>query len=403
MDRNSIKVGVGGAAVVGVAFGMARYAYGLTLPDLREEFDLSEVLLGLIASGTFVGYLLGLLAVPPLAHRRGPRAPTTIGAGCAVLGCATVATAPNGLVLGVGAVLSGAAAGWVWAPYSDIVTSSTPRRDQNTLLAVITTGTSAGLLLVAGLGLVGAATSWRATWAGIAVAAFVGALVNLRLVPRLKPGDPWPASAPQDLVDAGAESGSRAPVRTRDVVRRRGLIAPLAFSAAFFTAVTVYLTYAADAARQGGLAAVAAPILFALVGLGGLVALLTARLTGRLGTGRVGSLSLSLSGVALLALSWGGDSLVAVLGGAVVFGISLMVGSSVLSVWTAEASPDVPEESFTTALVVGAIVSIASPTVAGAALGPLGLPMVLALTGVAALLVAAGLEGAAHQRRRAHT
>lgn len=75
MDRQTIAVGVGGAAVVGVAFGMARYAYGLTLPDIRSEFGLSHMFAGLIASGTFAGYLLALLSVPRLSARRGPRAP----------------------------------------------------------------------------------------------------------------------------------------------------------------------------------------------------------------------------------------------------------------------------------------------------------------------------------------
>ncbi|MDX5311905.1 MAG: YbfB/YjiJ family MFS transporter, partial [Rhodococcus sp. (in: high G+C Gram-positive bacteria)] len=55
------RIGLAGAAVVGVAFGMARYAYGLTLPDIREDLRLSELALGLIASATFAGYLAGLV------------------------------------------------------------------------------------------------------------------------------------------------------------------------------------------------------------------------------------------------------------------------------------------------------------------------------------------------------
>lgn len=73
VDKRTIGIGVGGASVVGVAFGMARYAYGMTVPDVRAEFGLSEMLLGLIASGTFAGYLIGLVSVPRLEARRGPR------------------------------------------------------------------------------------------------------------------------------------------------------------------------------------------------------------------------------------------------------------------------------------------------------------------------------------------
>ncbi|MCJ8503277.1 YbfB/YjiJ family MFS transporter [Kocuria flava] len=69
------RIGLAGAAVVGVAFGMARYAYGLTLPDIRQELGLSELVLGLVASATFAGYLAGLLLAGPLAARRAPRRP----------------------------------------------------------------------------------------------------------------------------------------------------------------------------------------------------------------------------------------------------------------------------------------------------------------------------------------
>ena len=113
VDRSTIQVSIGGAAVVGVAFGMARYAYGLTLPAIRSEFGLPEVLLGAIASGTFFGYLVGLLFGPRLSARRGPRAPTTVGGVCGALGCVTVAVAPTPWVLAAGAVLGGSAAGWV--------------------------------------------------------------------------------------------------------------------------------------------------------------------------------------------------------------------------------------------------------------------------------------------------
>lgn len=35
------RVGLAGAAVVGVTFGMARYAYGVTLPDIQQDLRLS--------------------------------------------------------------------------------------------------------------------------------------------------------------------------------------------------------------------------------------------------------------------------------------------------------------------------------------------------------------------------
>ena len=82
-------MGLAGAAVVGVAFRMARYGYGLTLPGIREGLRLSELVLGLVSSATFAGYLAGLLLAGRLAARHGSRAPTTVGGVC---GAADVAT-----------------------------------------------------------------------------------------------------------------------------------------------------------------------------------------------------------------------------------------------------------------------------------------------------------------------
>jgi len=386
VDRQTVAIGIGGASVVGVAFGMARYAYGLTLPDVREEFGLSEMLLGLIASGTFAGYLLGLVAVPPLSSRRGPRAPTTVGAVCGVVGAATVALAPSPWVLAVGAVLSGSAAGWVWAPYSEIATEVAPRRHQPTLLAAITTGTSVGLIVLAALGLLGTLVSWRWTWAGIALAAAVAALVNLRAVPR---------------VDA-RRGDDDAP---RPSPWCRAMVTPLVYSVLYFAATTAYFTYATDAARGAGLAAAAGPALFALVGIGGLVGPATGRLVGTTGVRAVGVGSVCVVAGALAMLGLGGTSLPWTLLSALLLGAGFMVGSSLLAIWTAQVIPERPAESFTLALVVGAVTSIATPAAIGALIPLVGLLAMLTIVAAAVAVGAIGLTtlpgDKAHEKRPA--
>ncbi|HEX6247824.1 MAG TPA: MFS transporter [Nocardioidaceae bacterium] len=372
MDRQTMGVGLGGAAVVGVAFGMARYAYGLTLPDVRSEFGLSEPLLGLIASGTFVGYLVALVSVPRLSARRGPRAPTTVGGVCGVVGAATVALAPSPWILATGAVLSGSAAGWVWAPYSDIVTRVAPRRLRPTLLAVITTGTSLGLVALAGLGMLAALVSWRLTWAGIALAAAGAAFINVRAVPRLdarrrdtqaRGGSPW----------------------------RRAMIAPLTYAVLYFATTTIYFTYASKAARSGELTASAAPLLFALIGVGGLVALRTGRMARAVGALAVGVGSLFVVSCALVMLGLGDSSVPLTLVSALLFGTGFMVGSSLLAIWTSQVVPDRPGDGFTVALVVGAVTSIAAPAAMGALIPAFGLTVMLVVTAALSAVGAAGL------------
>ncbi len=371
MDRRTIGVGVGGAAVVGVAFGMARYAYGLTLPDVQSEFGLSDLVLGLIASGTFAGYLVGLVSVPRLSSLRGARAPTTVGGVCGVLGAATVAVAPSPGILAAGAVLSGSAAGWVWAPYSEIVTRVAPRRHQPTVLAMITTGTSLGLVGLAALALLADLVSWRLTWAGIALSATAAALVNLRAVPRLPPRKP------------DTDAPRRSPWRS-------GMGPPLAYAVVYFVVITVYFTYASEAAGNGDLSS-AAPLLFALVGVGGLVGLRTGWMTEvvEAPTVGVGSVLVVSGALALLGLGRASPALTVV--SALLLGMGFMVGSSLLAIWTAQVTPDRPIDGFTAALVVGAVASITTPALTGALLSVIGLPRLLLLAAAAGAAGAVGL------------
>ncbi|MGC0251988.1 MFS transporter [Pseudactinotalea sp. Z1748] len=366
------RVGLAGAAVVGVAFGMARYAYGLTLPDIRQELGLSELVLGLVASATFAGYLAGLLLAGPLAARRGSRAPTTVGGTCGALGALIVTVAQSPWLLAVGAVLAGSAGGWVWAPYSDIVTRTVSSRQQPKTLAIITTGTSGGLVMLGGFAVLAALGSWRLVWAGIALAATAAAVLNLRLVPRTRPG-------PRADGQRGGPSLARA------------LRVPAAYSVVYFAVVVIYFTYAADALDASALPTAAIPALYAAIGLTGMVGVTTGALAQRLGSLRVAALCLVTLAAALALLGLASDSPAATATSACIFGMGYMTGSAILAVWTAELVPDRAGAAFTACLVVGAVSSVAAPALAGAAIPNLGLGTLLVLTAAVALLSAMGL------------
>ncbi|WP_051476529.1 MFS transporter [Arthrobacter sp. Br18] len=366
------RVGLAGAVVVGVAFGMARYAYGLTLPDIRQDLGLSELVLGLVASATFAGYLTGLLLAGPLATRHGFRAPTTVGGVCGALGALIVTFAQSSWLLAVGVILAGSAGGWVWAPYSDIATRLVPLRQQPRTLAIITTGTSGGLVLLGGLAVLAMLGSWRLVWAGIAVAAVAAGALNLRLVPKTKL-EPRP-DGPRDI---------------SSLVRVLGV--PAAYSVVYFAVVVIYFTYAADVLDGGTLPTVAVPALYAAIGLTGMVGIGAGAMARRVGTSRIAALCLVTVGAALAILGLASHSLTATAISAAIFGMAYMTGSAVLAVWTAELLPKRAGAAFTSCLVVGALSSVAAPALAGAIIPGLGLGTLLVLTAIVSLLSGAAL------------
>ena len=379
----STRLGIAGASVVGTAFGMVRYAYGLTLPSIRAEFGVSDVVAGLIASATFVGYLGGLVLAGVVSARRGPRSATTIGILSGSAGCALVASAPTLWLLAIGAVLAGSSAGWVWAPYSDLVTRST-RPDQHPgLLASISTGASGGLIIVGFLALGTAGNvSWRWTWAAVALLALLAGILNLAWTPRLAPNA------------SGARQGAMR------LLADRRLWPPVAYTALFFAVSVVYFTYAAEAAASGSHADVAGAVIFIAIGLAGVTGFLGGRLVGDIGPEVVGAGCLVMGAVALAILSGDSRSLPAITISAICMGVCYMVGSTVIPIWTASIRPREPGAAFTAALVIGTVSSIVAPALVGALRTVTGLYAVLASTGVCAVVGAVVLTWPRVRSRR---
>ncbi len=368
MSRGT-RVGVAGAAVVGVAFGMVRYAFGVTLPDVRAEFAVSDLLLGIIASGSFTGYLAGLLLAMPLAARMGPRAPTTAGGVCAAVGCVLVAVSTSPLPLAAGAVLAGTSAGWAWAPYSEIVPRVAPPHRRARLLALVNTGTSAGFLLLALLIVAASLGSWRVVWFGTGAVAAAAALLNLWFVPRL-----GPRATPSVALGS---------------LRRPAMRAPLGYAVAYSAGCTIFFTYASQSISNAGLPRAMGAALFVAVAVSGVSALWSDRMCARLGTVHVAALCVAAQGIALVVLAAARGSVVATVASSLVYGFGYMVGGAVLAIWTAQVLPEAPGDGFSAALVVGAVSAIVAPTVIGALTSTFGLSLLLVAAG--ALAVASGV------------
>ena len=371
-DAAAVRVGVAGAIVVAAQFGMGRFVFGLTLPDLRADptlspAGLSDPLVGLIASATFAGFLAGILGAPLLARRLGPRAPTTLGCACGTVGGLVVFGAPHPGVLAAGAVLVGSAAGWVWAPYNDLVAATAPAARRPGLLALISTGTSVGLVAVALVAVAG--PGWRTVWAAVGLASAAAGLVNLRWTPRVAP-------VPRDGIGR---------------VAWRMLLVPAAYAVGYYVATTLFFTYAAETLRRGGLPSTAGAALYAVIGVVGLVGLLTGRWSELIGARRVAASCLGLAAVALAILALAGDSWAAALVAAAVFAPGYLAGAAIVAVWTLSLVPERPTEAMTNVLTVGALAAAVGPAIVGVLIGSFGLSTVLAGLALCAAIGAAAL------------
>lgn len=356
-------LGVAGLSAIAVAFGFARYGYGLFLPEFRAEFGLSTGELGVVASGAYASYLAVLLATGALVSRVGPRLPVVVGGLCAGIGMLAISLAPNAAVLIAGVLLAATSPGWSWAPFSDAVSRMVGRRHRGRTLSVITTGTTFGI--VVGGSVAFAAGAWRAAWLFFAVAAFVVMVWNLLILPSGPHGE----AEERPRLSAGWFFGWRS-------ARLFGVASVFGFGG------TVYWTYAVDLIKRAGLAG---PAFWTVVGVSGIAGVATGDLIERAGLRRSLVAGMAALGAAPALLGLSSSSWVAAGVSAVLFGAAFMVMSALLVNWTSAVFPGQPGTGFSATQLFIAAGTIAGPAVTGAFAERFSLQAAFLITAVAVL------------------
>ncbi|MGY1822958.1 MFS transporter [Geodermatophilus sp. SYSU D00079] len=360
-DGSAARLVGAGLAVIAVTYGLARYGFGLYLPQFRGEFGISAGTAGWLAGGGYLAYCAAALLAPPLVARGRGRAALWAAGGSAAAGSVVVATATSTPVLAAGVLVAGSGAGAATPALVAAVAATVPPASEARAQAVVNSGTGAGVV-AGGLLVLAAPGAWRAAWLGFAVLA----LLVTGLADRSARWSP-PAGAPP-----------RSAGRPWDRLGRATAAAVLAGAgcAGVWTFGRDLLT------GHGGLAAGTSGALWCVLGAAGLAGGVSGALVERHGVRGAWCGSLLVAAAATAVLAVRPD--VAVLAGVALaaFGSSFVALSGVLIAWGARARPD-GAAAAAAFLFVG--------LTAGQALGAVGLGVLAARVGLpGALLVAAG-------------
>jgi predicted MFS family arabinose efflux permease len=364
-----LGLAVAGSASVATAFGMARYGYGLLLPDIQDELALGLGTLGVIGTLAYVGYLLATALVTPCVERIGQRA-TVVGGGLlAVAGTIVVALANAPVALGAGVGIAGASAGLVIAPFGDAVKRLPPVARARTL-ATISCGTGWGVAVAAPIAIL-AGDAWRSAYWGFAACAALSTLTAARTLPgRAAISATEPAPTPLSAPGLRREA---LPMLTAALLIGLG-------SAAFWT-------FAVDQVRDAGLDQTAGRVLLGVAGVTSLAALATADVTARLGARVAFVLTALLEAAAIVTIAVAADSLLAVLIASATFGAAYNTIVAVTVLWATRVYSDRPSAGVAGATAAQGI---------GLLFGPLTGGILAEITSLTtALLVGASIVAAA--------
>jgi predicted MFS family arabinose efflux permease len=337
---------VPGTAMIAVTFGLARYGYGLLLPDMKADIGIGPSTAGLISSLGYLAYLVANAAVVPLASRLGERVAVAFAAASAALGMTVIAVAGSAWAVAIGVLIAGTAAGMAFPPYADIVDRHVDAPRRAVVWSTISSGTGWGVVLAGPVAIL-AGDQWRAAWVSFVVIAVVAGVAATRLAP---PRADVPLRRPQLSLSWFLCPRSR----------------PLLLSAILVGAgSSVWWVFSVDAMQHAGIAATPARVVYATCGAAMLLGSFSGFAFERLGLRPSYLGSTLLLGVSLGLLGAAHFDLVVALVAAALFGAFYAAVIAAHGVWSAqvfEQHPAAGLAAVSTALTLGTLVG---PAVAG--------------------------------------
>ncbi|MEG3114475.1 MFS transporter [Salinicola sp. 4072] len=379
MNRSEMRLVLAGTLLTGVSYGLARFAYGLFLPSMREDVGLGPAIAGIIGSGAYVGYCLAIVASALLVERLGARRVAIAAALVAAGGMTIVAVSTSALWLAGGILFAGLSTGLASPPMAQAVSASIAPARQGRANTVINAGTSLGVAVSGPVAFI-ATGQWRLAYAAFVVAALLNALLLWISVPRT----------------CGKSGSDEAAAAAADPEPSRGLWRVPAWRvmlAAVGTGIAsaAYWTFSSEAVVMlGHFDQAMTNIVWILIGVAGLIGSLAGDLVKRLGLNvthraTLAALALSLGLLALIPFS-----LPAVLFSAALFGCAYIMLTGVYLVWGIRLYADRPAIGLGLPFLMIAVGQIVGSPLAGYLIGSRGYAfcfIVFALIALATMLV----------------
>ena len=311
-------------ALTALSYGLARFAYGLLLPQIRAELALDATAAGWIGSGAFAAYCVGIVLTFVCSASFTPRTLAAFAGLTATAGMACIVVASSGWMLGAGVALAGLSTGLTSPPLASAVAAHFADEGRAKANAAINAGTAAGIVF-SGAAAAMTESAWRELYA---LFALIGAAVTLWL---------WFA-LPK------ARSSETTAGFSLKILRRPGLAVLCASAFAMGLSSTAIWTFGADILRGTfGLSDTGIAWAWITLGTAGVSGAATGVLIERFGTARVHAFSLLGIVAAILTLAASGYSLVFGFVAMGVFGAAYIMSSGTYLIQGIALLPDRPD------------------------------------------------------------
>lgn len=139
-----VALGMTGFSLIAVTYGMARFSWGIMLPDIRQAIPFTPEVAGIIAACSYVAYCLSVFLASFLTDRFGPRLPAVLAGISAAIGLVILALAYSPLILATGLFIAGLSSGLASPSLAAAVSKRISAERQTQVNTLINAGTSGG-------------------------------------------------------------------------------------------------------------------------------------------------------------------------------------------------------------------------------------------------------------------
>ncbi|MES1956350.1 MFS transporter [Salinisphaera hydrothermalis] len=297
-----------GASLIAISYGLARFAFGLFVPPIRADLQLTPSLIGIIGALPLVSFVLATLVAPVAADRLGARNTAVLSGLFGVGGLGLISQASAALPLGIGVFACGICTGLMMPALTAAMQALVDRSVHGRVSSVMNAGTSIGVI-VAVPSVLFLANAWRAAYISFAVLAAVGVIATWFFIPSVSRVMPSNAAPPAPI------SG----------LQWRRLARLSLFSFAMGVVSSAYWIFAPDlVVTLGGLASDATGWLWLAVGVAGLGGAVVADLADRNNPPITQALMLMMLAASLALLAASPGQLDITVFSALVFGLAYM-------------------------------------------------------------------------------
>ncbi|WP_416137991.1 MFS transporter [Halomonas sp. HK25] len=198
MRLSSTGFAILGAALIAISFGLARFAFGLFVPPIREELGLTSSVIGIIGALPLISFLLATAVAPFITDRLGARYTAVLSGAFGVAGLALISQATGPLMLGSGVFACGICTGLMMPALTAAMQAIVKRSLHGRVSSVMNAGTSIGVIVAVPTVLF-LAGAWRYAYLSFAVLAGLGVIAALLFLPSVSRIVPSNAASPPPI------------------------------------------------------------------------------------------------------------------------------------------------------------------------------------------------------------